>query len=61
MISQPLLHYKGVARTAFKRWSDIFLCIFGLIAMAYTTSLTVMSWANDEGGGLPSHCDNKGL
>ncbi|KAH6626905.1 transmembrane amino acid transporter protein-domain-containing protein [Chaetomium sp. MPI-SDFR-AT-0129] len=60
-IYPPLLHYKGVARTTFKRWSDIFLCVFGFVAMAYTTSLTVMSWANDEGGGLPSHCDPKGL
>jgi proton-coupled amino acid transporter len=57
-----MLHYKAVARTALRRWSDILLCIFGFVAMAYTTSLTVMSWANDSGGGgLPSHCSTKGL
>ncbi|KAL2162714.1 hypothetical protein VTH06DRAFT_6550 [Thermothelomyces fergusii] len=61
-IYPPMLHYKAVAKTAFRRWSDIFLCIFGFIAMAYTTILTVMSWASDSGGGgLPSHCETKGL
>jgi len=56
-----MLHYKGVARSALWKWSDIGLCIFGFIAMAYTTSLTVMSWANSGDGGLPSYCDKKGL
>ncbi|KAK3308138.1 transmembrane amino acid transporter protein-domain-containing protein [Chaetomium strumarium] len=57
-IYPPMLHYKAVAKSAVRRWSDVLLCIFGFIAMAYTTSLTVMSWANDSGGGgLPSHCD----
>ncbi|KAL2141332.1 hypothetical protein VTI28DRAFT_2513 [Corynascus sepedonium] len=61
-IYPPMLHYKGVAKTALRKWSDIFLCIFGFVAMAYTTSLTVMSWASDSGGGgLPSHCETKGL
>ena len=59
---QPMLHYRGVAKSAIRRWSDVLLCIFGLVAMAYTTSLTVMSWASDSGGGeLPSHCNTKGL
>ncbi|KAK4155458.1 transmembrane amino acid transporter protein-domain-containing protein [Chaetomidium leptoderma] len=61
-IYPPMLHYKAVAKTAIRRWSDILLCVFGVIAMAYTTSLTVMRWASDSGGGgLPSHCDSKGL
>ncbi|KAG7289535.1 hypothetical protein NEMBOFW57_005906 [Staphylotrichum longicolle] len=61
-IYPPMLHYKAVAKSALRRWSDILLCIFGFVAMAYTTSLTVMSWASDSGGGgLPSHCDAKGL
>ncbi|KAK3365964.1 transmembrane amino acid transporter protein-domain-containing protein [Lasiosphaeria ovina] len=59
-IYPPMLHYKGVAKSAVRRWSDVFLCIFGFIAMAYTTSLTIMSWANESGGGLPSYCDKKG-
>ncbi|AEO63348.1 uncharacterized protein THITE_2108459 [Thermothielavioides terrestris NRRL 8126] len=61
-IYPPMLHFKAVAKSALQRWSDILLCIFGFAAMAYTTSLTVMSWANDSGGGgLPSHCKTKGL
>ncbi|KAK4127544.1 hypothetical protein N657DRAFT_641549 [Parathielavia appendiculata] len=61
-IYPPMLHYKAVAKSALRRWSDILLCIFGFVAMAYTTSLTVMSWAKDSGGGgLPSHCNIRGL
>ncbi|KAL1863069.1 hypothetical protein VTK73DRAFT_6471 [Phialemonium thermophilum] len=60
-IYPPMLHYKGVARNAFWKTSDIVLCIFGFVAMAYTTSLTIMSWASSDGGGLPSYCDKKGL
>ena len=57
-----MLHYKAVAKSKLWKYSDILLCVFGFVAMAYTTSLTVMSWANDNGGGgLPSHCDMKGL
>ncbi|VBB75657.1 Putative vacuolar amino acid transporter [Podospora comata] len=60
-IYPPMLHYKAVAKTAFRKWSDILLCIFGFVAMAYTTSLTVMSWASgSEGGGAPGYCDSKG-
>ncbi|KAJ4302184.1 hypothetical protein N0V88_002320 [Collariella sp. IMI 366227] len=59
-IYPPMLHYKAVAKNAFRRWSDILLCIFGFIAMAYTTSLTVMSWAGSSGGGKsPTYCDIK--
>lgn len=57
-----MLHYKSVARSKLWKFSDVALCIFGFIAMAYTTTLTVMSWANaGEGGGSPSYCDAKGL
>jgi solute carrier family 36 (proton-coupled amino acid transporter) len=57
-----MLHYRGVAKSKLWKWSDIALCIFGLVAMIYTTSLTVMSWANESGGGrLPSYCDKRGL
>lgn len=58
-----MLHYKAVAKTNLRKWSDIFLCVFGFVAMAYTTSLTVMSWANNSGGGggAPSYCEPKGL
>ncbi|KAI5461495.1 transmembrane amino acid transporter protein-domain-containing protein [Mariannaea sp. PMI_226] len=58
-IYPPMLHYKAVARTRFWRWSDIGLCIFGFVAMAYTTSLTVMSWANAEPK-QPGYCDTRG-
>ncbi|GAB1314954.1 hypothetical protein MFIFM68171_05164 [Madurella fahalii] len=60
-IYPPMLHYRAVARNRFRKLSDILLCVFGFVAMAYTTSLTIMSWANDSGsGGMPSYCDSKG-
>jgi proton-coupled amino acid transporter len=55
-----MLHYKAVARTKFWKWSDILLCLFGLVAMTYTTSLTVMSWANAEPK-APGYCDKRGM
>ncbi|SPN98944.1 related to AVT3 - vacuolar transporter, involved in amino acid efflux from the vacuole [Cephalotrichum gorgonifer] len=56
-IYPPLLHYKAVARSRLWRVSDILLCVFGFIAMGYTTSLTVISWAQSEGPDLPRYCD----
>jgi len=56
-----MLHYRGVAKSALWKWSDVALCIFGFVAMAYTTSLTIMSWASGSEGGSPSYCDSKGL
>lgn len=57
-----MLHYRGVARSALWKFSDVALCVFGFIAMAYTTTLTVMSWAGaGEGGESPGYCDAKGL
>ncbi|KAI9809832.1 MAG: hypothetical protein M1825_000265 [Sarcosagium campestre] len=43
----PLLHLKAVATTRAQRISDIAICIFGVIGMVYTTTLTVMVWVND--------------
>jgi len=58
-IYPPMLHYRGVARNRFWKWADIILCVFGLIAMVYTTTLTIMSWAN-EAPKLPGYCDKEG-
>ncbi|KAK2591062.1 hypothetical protein QQS21_011258 [Conoideocrella luteorostrata] len=58
-IYPPLLHYKAVARNRFWKISDIVLCIFGFGAMAYATSLTIMSWANAEPK-APGYCDRRG-
>ncbi|KAI1501108.1 transmembrane amino acid transporter protein-domain-containing protein [Biscogniauxia marginata] len=61
-IYPPMLHYKGVARSRARKVSDIALCVFGVIAMAYTTSLTVISWANGPSGPpLPKYCDTNKL
>lgn len=59
-ISQPLLHLRGVARTRLWKYSDMLLCTFGFVAMAYTTTLTVMSWANSEPQS-PGYCERRGL
>ncbi|KAI0470843.1 transmembrane amino acid transporter protein-domain-containing protein [Xylariaceae sp. FL0804] len=61
-IYPPMLHYKGVATTRARKLSDIALCIFGVIAMAYTTSLTVVSWASGPSTPpLPKYCDTRNL
>ncbi|ETS79586.1 hypothetical protein PFICI_09439 [Pestalotiopsis fici W106-1] len=61
-IYPALLHYKAVAKSKLWKYSDIALCIFGFIAMAYTTSLTIISWASGPSGPpLPKYCDDKGL
>ncbi|POS79426.1 transmembrane domain transporter [Diaporthe helianthi] len=57
-IYPPMLHYRAVARSALWKISDICLCIFGFVAMAYTTTLTIQSWASGEDGPkLPGYCD----
>lgn len=59
--SQPLLHLRAVAKNRFWRVNDVVLTVFGFVAMAYTTILTVKAWANDTSGPkLPSYCDPDG-
>ncbi|CZT02533.1 hypothetical protein WAI453_002078 [Rhynchosporium graminicola] len=59
-IYPPMLHYKAVSRTKLRKISDVLLCIFGVIVMVYTTSLTVISWASgNQKPPLPSYCDKK--
>ncbi|EHK96849.1 putative amino acid permease C3H1.09c [Glarea lozoyensis 74030] len=56
----PMLHYRAVAKTTFRKFCDVLLCIFGLVVMGYTTSLTLKSWAGgDEAPKLPGYCDKK--
>ncbi|KAF5021509.1 hypothetical protein F66182_6452 [Fusarium sp. NRRL 66182] len=58
-IYPPMLHYKAIARSRFWKVSDILLGIFGFVAMAYATSLTVVSWANSDPK-QPGYCDKQG-
>ncbi|PKS05288.1 hypothetical protein jhhlp_008660 [Lomentospora prolificans] len=59
-IYPPMLHYRAVARSKAWRISDVLLCLFGIAAMAYTTSLTVISWAKSPSGpSVPGYCDPK--
>ena len=55
---QPLLHYKAVSRTAFRKFADISLVIFGMFVMIYTTALTLMSWANSKPKDMLGYCDD---
>ncbi|CEJ80748.1 Putative Transmembrane amino acid transporter [[Torrubiella] hemipterigena] len=59
-IYPPMLHYKAVARTKLWKYGDIILCIFGFVAMAYTTSQTIMSWATPTPKN-PGYCERRGL
>jgi len=57
-----MLHYKAVARNRFWKVSDVALTIFGFIAMGYTTTLTVYSWASAPSAPrVPGYCDGKGI
>ncbi|KAK9478340.1 transmembrane amino acid transporter protein-domain-containing protein [Lipomyces japonicus] len=44
-IYPPLLHYKACATSIFNKSFDVFICIFGLGSMLYTTYGTIQSWA----------------
>ncbi|KAL6708969.1 hypothetical protein ACN47E_002096 [Coniothyrium glycines] len=39
------LHYKGVAERPWARFGDITMMVLGLVAMVYTTSITIARWA----------------
>lgn len=54
---KPLLHMKAIAHNRIQQFVDILLCLFGVLAMAYTTTLTLKSWA--QGGAVrePGYCD----
>ncbi|RDW68439.1 transmembrane amino acid transporter-3 [Coleophoma crateriformis] len=59
-IYPPMLHYKAVSQTAFRKTCDVLLCIFGLAVMVYTTGLTIKSWAGAPAPSLPGYCDKGG-
>ncbi|CAG8957042.1 hypothetical protein HYFRA_00012523 [Hymenoscyphus fraxineus] len=59
-IYPPMLHMRGVAKNNFRKGCDVLLCVFGFVVMAYTTALTLKSWAGgDSAPQLPSYCDKK--
>ena len=54
-----MLHYKAIATTRFRKFSDIALGIFGAVVMTYTTTLTVVSWASGpDAPVVPGYCDS---
>ena len=48
--AQPLLHLRSCAHARWQRVSDILLCIFGVVAMTYTTVQTIINWAGSSSG-----------
>ncbi|KAE8452440.1 hypothetical protein EG329_000342 [Mollisiaceae sp. DMI_Dod_QoI] len=59
-IYPPLLHFKGVAKSRFRKACDVLLCVFGLVVMVYTTGQTIVSWGTNTGKPALSYCDKKG-
>lgn len=55
-----MLHFRGVAKSRFRKGADVLLCIFGLVVMVYTTGQTVLSWGSETGKPALSYCDKKG-
>lgn len=52
-----MLHYKAVAKTRTEKLGDIFLGVFGMAAMMYTTVLTIKLMAEPEpAADLPGSC-----
>lgn len=45
-IYPAFLHLRGVAETRSERWFDIAMIILGIVAMAYTTIVTVAQWVS---------------
>ncbi|KAL0082166.1 transmembrane amino acid transporter protein-domain-containing protein [Phycomyces blakesleeanus] len=57
----PLFHLKGVARSWTQKTIDITIIVFGLIAMVYTTFITVSLWSAEGEGAAPiSRCTPPG-
>ena len=54
---KPIMHLKAIAHTRFQQLVDILLCVVGAVAMAYTTTLTLKSWASGAAGKEPGYCD----
>ncbi|KAF1834341.1 hypothetical protein BDW02DRAFT_569122 [Decorospora gaudefroyi] len=44
-IYPAFLHYKGVARRPWEKFGDIAMIVIGLVAMVYTTSITIARWS----------------
>jgi solute carrier family 36 (proton-coupled amino acid transporter) len=44
-IYPPYLHWKGVAESKYSKLGDIALMCLGLVAMIYTTAVTIMRWS----------------
>ena len=55
--SKPLMHLKAIAHNRVQQLVDILLCVIGAVAMAYTTTLTLKSWAAGTTGKEPGYCD----
>lgn len=57
-IYPPMMHYRVVSTTRWQKISDVVLVIFGVAGMAYTTTLTIASWANGSTAPKPpGYCD----
>ncbi|KAK9471783.1 transmembrane amino acid transporter protein-domain-containing protein [Dipodascopsis tothii] len=61
-IYPPMLHYRACAKSVWMKGLDAFICVFGFIAMVYTTTSTIESWAKGDGGppDLFKYCDAYG-
>ena len=59
LYNRPMLHYKAVSRTRVQKILDVSLCVFGVIVMVYTTTLTVSSWIRGGDAKSPGYCDDK--
>lgn len=39
------LHWKGIAENRYVKWGDIIFMVLGVVAMVYTTSVTILRWS----------------
>ncbi|KAK5110814.1 hypothetical protein LTR62_005525 [Meristemomyces frigidus] len=56
-IYPPMMHYRVVSTRTWQKVFNVFLVVFGFAMMAYTTSLTVVSWAHGSEAKPPGYCD----
>ena len=52
------MHYRVAASKLWEKVSDICLVVIGIIAMGYTTALTIINWSNSDGGKPAGYCDD---
>jgi solute carrier family 36 (proton-coupled amino acid transporter) len=54
-----MMHYRVVSAKLWERALNLFLVVFGIVMMVYTTTLTVERWIDGGRAKSPGYCDHQ--